>query len=112
MVAAGIAERCTVQLAYAIGEAEPVSVAVDFQGTGVREEEAVARALAEPGAGPLWFQLYPQARREDTLALVRRAALGEAELLAGPQLPLQISRPSGFVDPPVGAGGAGRPGGG
>ncbi len=45
------------------------------------------------------------------LALVRRAALGEAELLAGPQLPLQISRPSGFVDPPVGAGGAGRPGG-
>ena len=46
-VAAGIAERCTVQLAYAIGEAEPVSVAVDFQGTGVREEEAVAQALRE-----------------------------------------------------------------
>ena len=47
VVAAGIAERCTVQLAYAIGEAEPVSVAVDFQGTGTREEEAVAKALRE-----------------------------------------------------------------
>jgi folate-binding protein YgfZ len=39
------------------------------------------------------------------LALVRRTALGESQLLAGPELPLQISRPSGFVDPPVGAGG-------
>ena len=45
VVAAGIAERCTVQLAYAIGEAEPVSLAVDFQGTGRREEAAVATAL-------------------------------------------------------------------
>ena len=45
------------------------------------------------------------------LALVRRAALGEAELLAADGVRLQISRPSGFVDPPVGAGGAGRPGG-
>jgi hypothetical protein len=39
------------------------------------------------------------------LALVRRPALTETQLLAGPELPLQISRPSGFVDPPVGAGG-------
>ena len=34
IVAAGLAERCTVQLAYAIGVAEPVSVLVDTDGTG------------------------------------------------------------------------------
>jgi folate-binding protein YgfZ len=44
------------------------------------------------------------------LALVRRPALTETQLLSGPELPLQISRPSGFVDPPVGAGGSGSGG--
>lgn len=34
IVAAGLAEKCTVQLAYAIGVAEPVSVLVDTHGTG------------------------------------------------------------------------------
>ena len=34
MVAAGLADRCEVQLAYAIGVAEPVSVLVDTFGTG------------------------------------------------------------------------------
>ncbi|MDQ3070197.1 MAG: methionine adenosyltransferase [Acidobacteriota bacterium] len=34
IVAAGLADRCTVQLAYAIGVAEPVSVLVDTDGTG------------------------------------------------------------------------------
>src|SRR6202008_2133124 len=34
IVAAGLAERCEVQLAYAIGVADPVSVHVDTQGTG------------------------------------------------------------------------------
>jgi S-adenosylmethionine synthetase len=34
IVAAGLAERCMVQLAYAIGVAEPVSVLVDTEGTG------------------------------------------------------------------------------
>lgn len=37
IVAAGLAERCEVQLAYAIGVAEPVSVLVDTFGTGVIE---------------------------------------------------------------------------
>jgi S-adenosylmethionine synthetase len=36
VVAAGLAERCEVQLAYAIGVAEPVSVYVDTFGTGDR----------------------------------------------------------------------------
>ena len=34
IVAAGLADRCEVQLAYAIGVAEPVSVLVDTHGTG------------------------------------------------------------------------------
>ena len=34
IVAAGLADRCKVQLAYAIGVAEPVSVLVDTHGTG------------------------------------------------------------------------------
>ena len=47
IVAAGLAERCEVQLAYAIGVAEPVSVLVDTFGTGVMESkklEALVRA--------------------------------------------------------------------
>lgn len=41
LVAAGLAKKCEVQVAYAIGVAEPVSVMVDFFGTGkVREGEA------------------------------------------------------------------------
>ena len=49
IVAAGLAERCLVQLAYAIGVAEPVSVYVDTQGTGKvsddRLEEAVRKVF-------------------------------------------------------------------
>ena len=45
IVAAGVAKKCEVQIAYAIGVAEPVSVMVDFMGTGVipkqRAEEIV-----------------------------------------------------------------------
>jgi S-adenosylmethionine synthetase len=47
IVAAGLADRCEVQLAYAIGVAEPVSVLVDTFGTGTVEEdklEALVRA--------------------------------------------------------------------
>jgi S-adenosylmethionine synthetase len=41
LVAAGVAERCEVQLAYAIGVAEPVSVMVETYGTGVVAEETL-----------------------------------------------------------------------
>jgi S-adenosylmethionine synthetase len=42
IVAAGLAKQCTVQLAYAIGVADPVSVMVDTHGTGrIPEEELV-----------------------------------------------------------------------
>jgi S-adenosylmethionine synthetase len=47
IVAAGLAERCLVQLAYAIGVAEPVSVLVDTGGTGRVSETALANLVRE-----------------------------------------------------------------
>ncbi|MGH7055133.1 MAG: methionine adenosyltransferase [Stellaceae bacterium] len=47
VVAAGLAGRCTIQLAYVIGVARPVSVYVDTAGTGRVDEERLARALQE-----------------------------------------------------------------
>jgi len=46
IVAAGLAERCEVQLAYAIGVAEPVSVHVDTLGTGRIPEEKIGELIA------------------------------------------------------------------
>ena len=45
IVAAGIATECEVQLAYAIGVAEPVSVCVDTFGTGKLDEEQIAELI-------------------------------------------------------------------
>jgi S-adenosylmethionine synthetase len=45
VVAAGIADRCQVQLAYAIGVAEPVSVYVDCQGTSKIDEEKLSEII-------------------------------------------------------------------
>ena len=45
VVAAGLAKRCEVQLAYAIGVAEPVSVLVDTFGTGAVGEAQISRAV-------------------------------------------------------------------
>ena len=45
IVAAGLAEKCTVQLAYAIGVADPVSVLVDTHGTGKVDETKLAEAV-------------------------------------------------------------------
>ncbi len=47
IVAAGLADRCEIQLAYAIGVAEPVSIAVDTFGTGQVSDEAIVRAVRE-----------------------------------------------------------------
>src|SRR6059058_4591660 len=47
VVAAGLAERCTIQLAYAIGVADPMSLLVDMHGTGVVDEKKVAKVLPE-----------------------------------------------------------------
>ncbi len=45
VVAAGLADRCTIQLSYAIGVAQPLSVYVDLHGTGKVAESAVEDAL-------------------------------------------------------------------
>ena len=47
LVASGLATRCEVQLAYAIGVAEPVSVMVHTFGTGVVEEERLVELVRE-----------------------------------------------------------------
>ena len=47
VVAARLASRCQVQLAYAIGVADPVSVLVDTYGTGALSDEAIAAAVQE-----------------------------------------------------------------
>jgi S-adenosylmethionine synthetase len=53
-VAAGLAERLVIQLAYAIGVAEPVSVMVDTFGTGRLSDDEITRLIREH------FQLTPR----------------------------------------------------
>jgi S-adenosylmethionine synthetase len=47
VVAAGFAERCTIQIAYAIGVADPMSFLVDTHGTGKVDEARLEKTLAE-----------------------------------------------------------------
>ncbi len=47
VVAAGLADRCEVQIAYAIGVSEPVSVHVDTQGTGRVADEKICSVIRE-----------------------------------------------------------------
>jgi S-adenosylmethionine synthetase len=47
IVAAGLASKCTVQLAYAIGVAEPVSVLVDTHGTGKVDDAKLSDAVRQ-----------------------------------------------------------------
>ena len=45
IVAAGLARRCEIQIAYAIGVAEPVSVYVDTKGTGIISDDEIQKKL-------------------------------------------------------------------
>ena len=54
IVAAGLADRCLVQLAYAIGVADPVSVLVDTHGTGRLSESQLAKLVRDN------FELTPR----------------------------------------------------
>lgn len=47
IVAAGLAERCHIELAYAIGVASPVSMFIDTQGTGVMDDEKICGIVRE-----------------------------------------------------------------
>lgn len=53
LVAAGLARKCEVQLAYAIGVAEPVSILVDTYGTGTLSEEKLIKLVQK------YFDLRP-----------------------------------------------------
>jgi S-adenosylmethionine synthetase len=55
VVAAGLSQKCEVQIAYAIGVAEPVSVLVDLMGTGAAPEHKVRKSILET------FDLRPAA---------------------------------------------------
>ncbi len=58
VVASGLADRCTIQLAYAIGVAEPLSVYVDTHGTGKVDEAKLELIL------PQLMNLKPRGIRE------------------------------------------------
>jgi S-adenosylmethionine synthetase len=47
VVAAGLADRCTIQIAYAIGVADPMSLLVDTHGTGKIAEKTLEKVLPE-----------------------------------------------------------------
>ncbi len=64
VVAAGLADRCEVQLAYAIGVADPVSVLVETFGTAQADERRIAKAIRDV------FPLTPRGII-DTLDLLR-----------------------------------------
>ncbi|MFZ3071371.1 MAG: methionine adenosyltransferase [Anaerolineaceae bacterium] len=55
VVASGLASRCEVQIAYAIGKAEPLSINVETFGTGTVEDEKIAEAIGKV------FDLRPRA---------------------------------------------------
>jgi S-adenosylmethionine synthetase len=58
VVAAGLADRCTIQISYAIGVSDPLSLYVDLHGTGRVDETALQRVLPE------LMSLKPRAIRE------------------------------------------------
>jgi S-adenosylmethionine synthetase len=64
VVAAGLADRCTIQLAYVIGVSKPLSVCVDTHGAGVVDEARLSKMLRQ------LFDLSPRGIR-DHLRLVK-----------------------------------------
>lgn len=58
VIAAGLADRCTIQVSYAIGVAEPLSLYVDTHGTGRADERKIAERLRE------LFDLKPSTIRQ------------------------------------------------
>jgi S-adenosylmethionine synthetase len=74
VVASGLARKCTIQLAYAIGVSKPLSVYLDTHGTGQADEERLAAVLCEA------VDLSPRGIREhlklDRPIYARTAAYG------------------------------------
>ena len=89
IVAAGLAERCEVHLAYAIGQARPLSLSVQTFGTGRRPDHAIAQRLAavldfRPAAITHRFGLRTRPARSDGAGFYRPLAVyghfGRADL--------------------------------
>ena len=84
IVAAGLADKCEVQLAYAIGVARPVSILVDTFGTGKVDEEKISQAVEKvfdlrPAAIIKMLNLKkPQYRKLATYGHMGREDLGAA----------------------------------
>jgi len=85
IVAAGLADRCEVQLAYAIGVAEPVSVHVDTQGSGRVDDDRLCELIKDhfplsPGVSfVIWICAAPSIERPQpagTLAGASRNSRG------------------------------------
>lgn len=81
VVAAGLAKKCEVQLAYAIGVEQPVSVMVDTFGTGVIADDALGKIITEQ------FDLCPasiieclQLRRPIYRALAAAGHMGRTDI--------------------------------
>ena len=109
VVAAGLADRCTIQLSYAIGVSKPLSVYVDTHGTGRVDEEKLSTALQKlvdlsparhPRASPaqpadlcahrgLW-PFRPRARSRWRLLLGEAGSRRPAA--AGPSRPIALRR--------------------
>ncbi len=81
VVAAGLAKRCEVQVAYAIGKAEPVGVFIETYGTGVVPDEDIQKAVLEV------FDLRPAAIIEELDLLRPIYALTAAYGHFGRELP-------------------------
>ncbi len=56
VVAAGLAKQCQVQVAYAIGVAQPMNITVYTEGTGVIPDDKLSKIVAESGI----FDLRPK----------------------------------------------------
>ena len=83
IVAAGLAKRCTIQLAYAIGVAEPLSLYVDTHGTGTVGDDKIEAAIGE----------HRQARRPDPARHPHASRPQQADLRSRPP-PTAISAAS------------------
>ncbi|MBI81586.1 MAG: methionine adenosyltransferase [Planctomycetaceae bacterium] len=101
IVAANLAERCEVQLAYAIGVSEPVSVHVDTQGTGRVDDDQICRVVRE------FFSLTP-AKIIEYLDLrrpiFRKTAAGGHFGRSEPEFTWESTHRSGELSEAVGAG--------
>jgi S-adenosylmethionine synthetase len=123
IVAAGLADRLELQIAYAIGVADPVSVMADAQGTGKVEESKIVDAVREifpphPKGIIEYLNLPPRHLQEDGRLRALRAQRGRVHLGAHGQgrcaarVPAKVAAQAttnGLVSPACGLGSRASP---